>query len=139
MAREPGPNKLGIDRQQKIYRNAGGDPCPRYAVLVNGPDTGECELPGAANAGSLAGVSYGKADADEAVALSEHNYEKVRVAGAIPLHSRVNVADAQGRIKAVDEAGGTAVTLVGVAEEEATAADHEIVVNLRLFGTEATA
>ena len=139
MAREPGPNKLGIDRQQKIYRSGTDAQCPAHAVLVNGPAAGECQLPAGANAGNLAGVSYGKADPDEAVALSEHQYAKVRAAGAIPLHSRVNVADVQGRIKAVNEAGGTAVTLVGVAEEAATAADQEIVVNLRLFGVPAVA
>lgn len=134
----PGPNKLGIDRQSKVFRDAGGAECPRYSVLVNGPEAGECQLPAAANAGSLAGVAYGGANADDAVALSEHNYEKVRAAGAIPLGSQVNVADAQGRVKAVDEAAGTAVTLVGTVEEEATAADQEIVINLRLFGTTAT-
>lgn len=134
----PGPNKLGIDRQNKIFRNAGGAECPRYAVLVNGPGEAECQLPGAANAGSLAGVAHGGAFADDAVALSEHNYENIRAAAAIPLGSRVNVADAQGRVKALNEAAGTVVTLVGIAEEEATAADQEIVVNLRLLGTTAT-
>lgn len=134
----PGPNKLDIDRQNKIYRNGAGDAAPRYSVLINGPGEAECQLPGAANAGSIAGVAYGKADADDAVALSEHNYEKVRAAGPIPLHSLVNVADAQGRVKAVDEAAGTVVTLVGTCEQEATAADQEVVVNLRLFGTQVT-
>lgn len=135
----PGPNKLGIDRQQKIYRNAAGTALARYTVLVNGPGEAECQLPGGANATSLAGVSYTGVAADDAVALSEHNYEKVRAAGAIALGARVNVADVQGRIKAVSEAAGSAVTLVGIAEEEATAADQKIVVNLRLFGTQATA
>lgn len=135
----PGPNKLGIDRQQKIYRNAAGTALERYTVLVNGPGEAECQLPGAANATSLAGVAYTGVNADDAVALSEHNYEKVRAAGAIALGARVNVADVQGRIKAVSEVAGAVVTLVGIAEEAATAADQEIVVNLRLFGTQATA
>lgn len=135
----PGPNKLDIDRQQKIFRNAGGAECPRYTVLVNGPGEAECQLPGGANARPLAGVAYTGVNAGDAVALSEHNYEKVRAAGAIALGARVNVADVQGRIKAVNEAAGTVVTLVGIAEETATAADQEIVVNLRLFGTQATA
>lgn len=134
----PGPNKLDIDRQSKIYRNADGDAAPRYSVLVNGPGEAECQLPGGANAGSLAGVAYKSVNADDAVALSEHNYEKVRAAGVIALHALVNVADVQGRVKAVSEAAGTAVTLVGIAEQAATAADQEIVVNLRLFGSRIT-
>lgn len=137
--REPGPNKLGIDRQQKVFRGEDGASAARYAVLVNGDEQGECKLPGGANASSLAGVAYqGVADGD-AVALSEHNYEKLISAGPIPYGSRLNVADAQGRVKAVDETAGDAVTLAGMAEQEATEADQEIVANLRLFGTHAVA
>ena len=128
----PGPNTLDIERQTKTFRGAGG--FGKNRVVVNGPASGDCQAPAGANAGSLAGVTYDVARDGQGVAISEHAYARVRISGAIPIFSRVNVADAQGRIKAVNEAAGTAVTLVGIAEESGVQADQEIVVNLKKFG-----
>jgi hypothetical protein len=133
----PGPNTLDIERQSKTYR--GATDLAKNCVAANGAEAGDCQAPAGANAGNLAGVAYDIAKDGKAVALSEYAYAKVRAAGPIPLHSRVNVADAQGRVKAVDEAAGTAVILVGIAEKEAVQADQEIVVNLKHFGAAATA
>ena len=129
----PGPNTLVIARQTKVFRGAAG--FGKKRVVVNGPASGDCQAPAGANAGNLAGVTFDSAVDGDAVALSEHGYEKIRIAGPVPIFSRVNVADVQGRVKALSEAAGTVVTLVGVAEEAGTQADQEIVVNLKKFGT----
>lgn len=112
---------------------------PKNRVVVNGPATGDCQAPAGANAGSLAGVTYDAVKVGEGAALSEYAYAKVRIAGPIPIFSRVNVADAQGRIKAVSEVTGSDVTLVGIAEEAGVQADQEIVVNLKRFNEQAIA
>lgn len=135
----PGPNTLDIERQTKIFRGAAGAEFGKNRVVVNGPASGDCQAPAAANAENLAGVTYDAVKVGEGVAISEYAYAKVRAAGAIPLHARVNVADVQGRIKAVSEMAGNPVTLVGIAEEAAVQADQEIVVNLKRFGERDTA
>lgn len=136
-------NTLGIARVTKTFRGAEG--CKKNRVLVNGAAPGECQNAAAANAANLAGVSFDSAKDGEGVALSEHGYQHVEVAGPVALGARLNVAadggDAslRGRVKAVSEVAGAAVTLVGIAEEAATAAGTTIRVNIRRFGEQATA
>lgn len=135
-------NTLGIARVTKTFRGAEG--CKKNRVLVNGDAPGECENAAAANAGSLAGISFDFAKDNEGVALSEHGYQHIEVAGAVAYGADVNVAAdggdpaMRGRVKAVNEIGGTVVNLVGTAEEAATAQGDTIRVNIRRFGERIT-
>lgn len=132
----PGPNTLDIARQTKVFRGAGG--FGKKRVVVNGPASGDCQAPAAAGAENLAGVTFDSAVDGEGVALSEHGYEKIRIAAPVPIFSRVEVADVQGRVRALAGVAGSIATLVGVAEEAGTQADQEIVINLKKFNTRET-
>jgi len=129
----PGPNTLDIARQTKVFRGAGG--FGKKRVVVNGPASGDCQAPAAAGAGNLAGVTFDSVGDGDGASLSEHAYEKIRIAGPVPIFSRVEVADAQGRVQALAGVAGSIANIVGVAEEAGTQADQEIVVNLKKFGT----
>lgn len=129
-------NTLGIGRITKIFRGAGG--CAAKRVLVRGPQPNEAANPAGANAGNLAGVSYDSAADGKDVALSEYAYPEVEVAGPVVYGALLNVADAGGRVKTVNEAVGTRVTLAGVAESAATAAGQKIKINLKRLGDEIT-
>ena len=128
----PGPNTLDIARQTKVYRGAAAQ---KGSVVVNGPASGECQLPAAAGAGSIAGVLADDVTDGQEVALTEHAYEKVRIAGATPIFARLEIADAQGRVRALAGAGGSAANVVGVLEEAGTQADQRVVANLKTLGT----
>ena len=130
-------NTLGIGRITKTFRGAGG--CAAKRVLVRGANPHECANPAGANAGDLAGVSYDSAADGGDVALSEYAYPEVEIASPVAYRALVNVADAGGRVKTVNEAVGTRVTLVGVAESAGTAAGQKIKVNLKRLGEEITA
>lgn len=129
-------NTLGIDRITKVFRGAGG--CAAKRVLVRGANPNEVANPAGANAGNLAGVSFDSAEDGKGVALSEYAYPEVEVAGAVAYGAEVNVADVGGRVKAINEAAGTVVNIVGVAETAATAAGQKIKVNLKLLGSRRT-
>lgn len=125
-------NTLGISRIPKIVEDSSGVGAKRVVAYGNSPNT--VKNVSGANAGNLAGVTWDRADDNGAVALAEYGYPEIESAGEIPYGSKVNVADAAGRIKAVDEADATVVTLVGVAEEAATGEGQRVKVNVRLFG-----
>ena len=129
-------NTLGIGRITKTFRGAGG--CAAKRVLVRGANPHECANPAGANAGNLAGVTFDSAADGGDVALSEYAYPEVEVSAPVLYGALVNVADAGGRVKTVNEAAGTRVTLVGVAESAASAAGQKIKVNLKRFGDEIT-
>jgi len=129
-------NTLGIAKYTKVVRDVAG--VGKGRVVVYGAGEGEIQNPAGANAGSLAGVTWDSAPDGKEVALYEYAYPEIEAAGPINPGQEVNVADAQGRIKAVSEAAGTRVFLVGVAEGRATAAGQRIKVNCRRFGQEKT-
>ena len=129
-------NTLGIGRITKTFRGAGG--CAAKRVLVNGANPHECANPAGANAGNLAGVSFDSAADGGDVALSEYAYPEVEIASPVAYGANVNVADAGGRVKTVNEAVGTVVNLVGRAESAGTAAGQKIKVNLKRFGEQIT-
>lgn len=135
-------NTLGIARRTKRFKGAEGAGARR--VLVNGDAENEAKNAGGANAGSLAGVTWDSAKDGESVALQEYGYAEIETSAAIAYGADVNVAADggnaanRGRIKAVNEATGTVVNLVGKAEQTATAAGQRIRVNLRRFGQQIT-
>ena len=129
-------NTLGISRITKTFRGAGG--CAAKRVLVNGAAPHEAANPAGANAGNLAGVSVDSAADGEGVALSEYGYPEVEISAPVTYGTLVNVGDAAGRVKMINEAAGTKVNLVGRAESAGTAAGQKIKVNLRRFGEEIT-
>lgn len=135
-------NTLGISRKSAEFRGEEG--CKAKRVLVNGAAVGQVVNAAGANAGDLAGVSFASAKDGQAVALSQYGYPEIEVAEAIPINTEVNVAadggdtTKRGRIKAVNEAVGTVVNLVGVTKNAATAEGQRVMVDCRRFGEQIT-
>jgi hypothetical protein len=130
-------NDLGIPAITKRVNQVGG--VLRRRVLVKDTTAGQVKYPAAANAGALDGVTIDDAENGKGVPLYQSGYAEIEASAAIAHGAAVNVADATGRIKAVSEAGGTAINLVGYAEEAAGAAGDVIMVDIRQFGERYTA
>lgn len=132
-------NDLGIPGKTLRVNAVGG--VARRRVVANGPGRHECQNVTGANAGNLAGVTIDAAAQGEGAPLhtAPAGYAEMIAAGPIGLHSRLNTADAVGRVKAVNEVAGTPVTLCGVATEAATAAGDIIMVDMSRFNERDTA
>lgn len=113
---------MAIYLMDKTYRTtAAGVSSAR--VVVAGAGSGQCALPAAANEGQIMGVTMtSQPELGRGVSVRKAGIADVVAAGAISAGSPVNIADATGRIKAVDEAAGTKVQCVGFAETSASAA-----------------
>lgn len=98
-----------------------------YLVVVQGTNPGEAKLPGAANAGSILGVTvHSQALEGANVAVRKAGIARVKAAGAISVGAPVNIAGTSGKVKAIDETAGTAIECLGFAET-AAAADGDII------------
>ena len=98
-----------------------------HRVVVQGANAGEAELPGGANAGAILGVTmHAQSEAGGNVAVRKAGIARVMAAGAIAVGAPVNTAGVDGKVKAIDEAPGTAIACLGFAET-AAAADGDLV------------
>ncbi len=98
-----------------------------YLVVVQGTNPGEAKLPGAANAGSILGVTvHSQALEGANVAVRKAGIARVKAAGAIGVGAPVNIAGTSGKVKEIDETAGTAIECLGFAET-AAAADGDII------------
>jgi hypothetical protein len=92
-----------------------------HQVVVQGTNAGECALPAAANAGAILGVTvHSQALANQSVAVRKAGIARVVAAGVIALGAPVNIAGNTGKVKAINEAGGTKINCVGFAETAAS-------------------
>ena len=136
-------NTLGIARRTWRFKGAEGAAAKR--VVVVGDAENECKNTATANAGRLLGVTFDSAADREGVALSQYALPEIETAGAVAYGDPVNVAGdggnpaLRGRVKVVNEAAGTVINLVGIAQEPATAAGQRIKVDIRRFGHTYTA
>lgn len=112
--------------------NQTGGVTKRRVVVEHGTNPLECKLPGAANAGGIAGVCRETVSDGDHVALQQYGEAECVASAAIGVGASVNVADTAGRVKAVSEAGGTAINKVGTALTAATAAGDIITVRLEI-------
>jgi len=107
-----------LDKAYSIDEPAGVE---AYRVVVQGTETGQANLPAAANAGALLGVTvHSQSRQGGHVAVRKAGIARVTAASAIAVGAPVNVADATGKVKAIDESTGTAVQCLGFAETLAT-------------------
>jgi hypothetical protein len=98
-----------------------------YLAVAQGTAAGTAKLPGAANAGAILGVTVHSQSLQGAnVAVRKAGIARVKAAGAIALGAPVNIAGTSGKVKAVNEAQGTAVNCLGFAET-AAAADGDVI------------
>lgn len=98
-----------------------------YRVVVHGAASGRAKLPTAANAGGILGVTvHGQSRQGGHVAVRKAGIARVVAAGPVAIGQPVNVAGTTGKVKAVDEAPGAAVEILGFAET-AAAADGDII------------
>lgn len=112
--------------------NQSGGVTKRRVLVEHGTNPLECKLPGGANAGAIVGVARETVADGDHVAVQQYGEVECVASAAIALNANVNVADAQGRVKAVSEAGGTAIQKVGTALTAATAVGDIITVRLEL-------
>jgi len=114
---------MAIYLMDKTYRinTTGGAASAR--VVVAGAATGQCALPAAANAGKILGVTVtSQPEIGRGISVRKAGIAEVVAAASIAPGSPVNIADATGRIKAVNESAGTKVQCLGFAETGATTA-----------------
>lgn len=125
-------NSLGIPSKTRRVNDTAG--VLKNRVVVQGTGPYEVKNPAAANASKIEGVveylgprnggnsdDVGVRNKGEAVCIA---------ASAIAVGDYVNIADTAGRVKAVSEALGVVVFLVGRAVTSAAALGDEITVNL---------
>ena len=111
----------------KAYRILDADGVPANRVVVQGTNGGECQAPDAANAGGILGITiYSQSLQNQSVAVRKAGIARVVAAGGIDPGAPVNIADATGKVKAIDEEAGTKINCVGFAETAAIA-DGDII------------
>mgnify|MGYP007049499199 CR=1 FL=1 len=118
---------MAIYLMDKTYRitNSGGTSAGR--VVCAGMSTGQCTLPAAANAGKILGVTVtSQPELGRGISVRKAGIADVIAAGVIPAGAPLNIADATGRVKAVNEATGTKVQCLGFAETSSTQAGDVI-------------
>jgi outer membrane protein assembly factor BamB len=106
----------------KAYKVTDADGVDANLVVVQGTNSGECALPGAANAGSILGVTtHSQSIQSKSVSVRKAGIASVVAAGAIAVGAPVNIAGTSGKVKAIDETSGTKINCVGFAETAASA------------------
>lgn len=111
----------------KAYKVTDANGVDANLVVVQGTNAGECALPGAANAGSILGVTmHSQSLQNKNVSVRKAGIASVVAAGTIAVGAPVNIAGTSGKVKAIDETTGTKINCVGFAETAASA-DGDII------------
>ncbi|MCX7718803.1 MAG: DUF2190 family protein [Candidatus Sumerlaeaceae bacterium] len=130
---------MPIYLMDKTYRVATPSGVAANRVVVQGPLAGDCALPAEANAGAILGVTvHAQPSAGRSVSVRKAGIAEVTAAGPIPAGAPVNIADAAGRVKAVNEPADTRVQCLGFAETRAAAAGDIIDVFISIHERTAT-
>lgn len=118
---------MAIYLMDKTYRVSQSGGVSSARVVVAGGGTGQCALPAAANAGNIMGVTMtSQPELGRGISVRKAGIADVVAASAITAGSPVNIADVNGRVKAVNETTGTKVQCLGFAESSASAAGDVI-------------
>jgi hypothetical protein len=113
-----------LDKAYQITDSGGVE---AYRAVVQGTNAGEAAKPGAANAGSILGVTvHAQSNQNQNVAVRKAGIARVEAGGAISVGAPVNVNGTSGKVKAISESTGTAVSCLGFAETAASA-DGDII------------
>jgi hypothetical protein len=113
-----------LDKAYSIDEAAG---VAAYRVVVHGANAGQAKLPSAGNQGAILGVTvHSQTRRGANVAVRKAGIARATAAGPIAVGDPVNVADAGGKVKAVNEPAATRVNCLGFAET-AAAADGDII------------
>jgi hypothetical protein len=114
---------MAIYLMDKTYRISASGGIASARAVVAGSSAGYCDLPAAANAGNILGVTVtSQTELARGISVRKAGIADVAAAGAIAAGSPVNIADVQGRVKTVNEATGTKVQCIGFAETSAAQA-----------------
>ena len=124
-----------LDIPAKTYTVNDPTGSERFRVLVQGVGAMEVKRPAGANAGKIRGVAVGSRPNGEGVSVRSEGEYPVRIAAPVAVGDLVNVANAAGDIKPVNEAASTRVFLVGEALTAGGQAGDRVVVDLKLMGT----
>lgn len=127
-------NTLDIPAKTYTINDPAGS--ERFRVLVQGVGAMEVKRPAGANASKIRGVAERtRPDGDGVSVRSEGEYP-VRIAGPVAVGDYLNIANAAGDVKTVDEAvAGTDVFLAGEALTAGGQAGDIVIVDLKLMGT----
>ena len=117
-------SSYSLDKAYKIEEVSG---VGAYYALVQGQMVGEAKLPEVSNAGKLLGLTvHSQTRQGGHVAVRKAGIGRATAAGPIGLGDPVNVEAATGKVKAIDEAAGTAIQCLGFAETSA-AKDGDVI------------
>jgi hypothetical protein len=120
-------NKMPQYLLDRAYKITDANGVGANLVVVQGTNAGECKLPASANDGNILGVTvHAQSRQNKSVAVRKAGVAEVIAAGAITVGSPVNVAGSSGKVKAIDETGGTKINCLGFAETAASA-DGDII------------
>lgn len=103
-----------------------------HRVVVEGTNPREVARPGGANAGGIEGVAIHDAANGEHVAVMDKGEAICIASGAITKDAYVNIANTEGRVKAVSEASTTLTYILGRAKTAAGANGDQITVALNI-------
>ncbi len=118
---------MAIYLMDKTYRITTSGGVASARAVVAGVTTGQCALPAVANAGKILGVTVtSQPELGRGVSVRKAGIVDVVAAGAVSVGSPVNIADATGRVKMVNETAGTKVQCLGFAETGASSAGDVI-------------
>ena len=105
----------------KAYKVTESDGVAAHRVVVQGTNAGECALPAAANAGAILGITvHAQSVENHNVAVRKAGIARVVAGGAVAVGDPVNVSDATGKVKTIDEDADTKVNCIGFAETAAS-------------------
>ena len=115
----------------KSYRCASPNILARRAVVRHSLSPNSVSIPPAANAGGFAGVTvHSQTEVGRAISVRKLGIAEVVAAGPIAVGAPVNIADNTGRVKAVSEAAGTKVEVIGFAETAAVSGGDIIEISI---------
>lgn len=98
----------------------------QFAVVVEGTDDGEVDMPGGADVGAIVGVAQHAAAAGERVNVAEPgSFTRAIASAAIARGANVSITGTNGKVKTAAPSSGANTFIVGQAKSAAAAdGDH---------------
>ncbi len=114
---------MAIYLMDKTYRISTSGGVPAARVVVAGSVSGQCQLPAAADAPKILGITItSQPELGRGVSVRKAGIASAVAAGPVTPGAPLSIADSTGRVKAVTGSAGTTVPVVGFAETSALSA-----------------
>lgn len=114
---------MAIYLMDKTYRITTSGGVPSARVVVAGTGSGQCQLPAAADASKILGITItSQPELGRGVSVRKAGIAAAVAAGPISPGAPLSIADSTGRVKEASGAAGTTVPVVGFAETSTSSA-----------------